>query len=173
MAGLFPEWVNRLVLIDCIPPYVLNQVRNDSFKALVAIQRLPFLLSLVFAGRNRGSVRRALAECVTDRDLITSDVVDRQYRLSRIKGTNWCLRSTFRNAGMALHLKEALLRIRQPTLMIWGEEDLIFPPAVGEELRRMIPGSTLHVLGKSGHIPMWEKPESVNPLILTFLKGSA
>jgi pimeloyl-ACP methyl ester carboxylesterase len=116
-------------------------------------------------------VKWILQECVTDKALITPEVVDRQYQFSRIKGTTWCLYSTFRNAKDAIRLKEYLPRIDRPTLLIWGEEDLLFPPSVGEALNRAIPGSELQIIEKSGHIPMWETPEKVNPLILGFLSG--
>ena len=171
VAARFPERVKKLMLIDCIPPDVLNQVRNDSFRALVAVKRFPFLLYLVFANRNRDSIRWILQECVTDKTLITPETVDRHYQLSRIQGTTWSLYSTFRNAKVALKLKEYLSRIDRPTLLIWGEEDLLFPPSVGEGLQRAIAGSTLQVIEKSGHIPMWETPDKVNPLILAFLSG--
>jgi pimeloyl-ACP methyl ester carboxylesterase len=171
VAGLFPERVDKLILIDCIPPDVLGQVRNDSFRTLVALERVPLLLYLVYANRNRDSVKWILQECVTDKALITPEVVDRQYQFSRIKGTTWCLYSTFRNAKDAIRLKEYLPRIDQPTLLIWGEDDLLFPPSVGEDLNRAIPGSKLQIVEKSGHIPMWETPEKVNPLILGFLSG--
>ena len=169
VASLFPERVDKLVLIDCIPPDVLEQVQNESFKALIALERFPLLLSLAFASRNKGSIARILQECVANAALITPGVVDRQYQLTRIEGTSWSLCSTFRNAKEALRLKECLSRIDRPTLLIWGEDDLIFPLAVGETLQRTIPGSRLQIIEKSGHIPMWEKPEKANDAILTFL----
>ncbi len=169
VAGLFPDRVEKLILIDCIPPDVLDQVRNDSFKALVAVERFPFLLYLAFANRNRDSIRWILQECVTDKTLITPKTVDRHYQLSRIRGTTWSRYSTFRNAKDAVRLKEYLSRIDRPTLLIWGEEDLLLPPSVGEGLQRAIAGSTLQVIEKSGHIPMWETPEKVNPFIVAFL----
>jgi pimeloyl-ACP methyl ester carboxylesterase len=61
--------------------------------------------------------------------------------------------------------------IHHPTLLIWGEHDLVFPPSVGDSLHRAIKGSTLHLIKRSGHIPMWETPEEVNRVILDFLKA--
>jgi pimeloyl-ACP methyl ester carboxylesterase len=171
VAGLFPERVDKLILIDCIPPDVLGQVRNDSFRSLAALERFPFLLYLVYANRNRDSVKWILQECVTDKALITPEVVDRQYGFSRMKGTTWSLYSTFRNAKDAMKLKECLSRIDRSTLLIWGEDDLLFPPSVGESLQRAIRGAKLHIIEKSGHIPMWETPEKVNPLLLAFLSA--
>lgn len=170
MAILFPEQVKRLVLIDAAPPDVLNQVRNESFLSLVWLKHLPLLPRLVIGARDRGSVRQVLEECVFDRGLITPEVLERQYQLLRIEGTTWVLCSTLENAAGALRFKDRLSDISVPTLILWGEKDLIFPVSVGEGLRHAIPGSTLRVIERSGHIPMWETPAEVNESILSFLK---
>jgi pimeloyl-ACP methyl ester carboxylesterase len=54
--------------------------------------------------------------------------------------------------------------------LIWGERDIILPPPVGEALQQAITGSKFKRIEKSGHIPMWETPDEVNPAILDFLK---
>jgi pimeloyl-ACP methyl ester carboxylesterase len=170
MAISFPERVNRLILIDCVPPDVLNQVRNDSFKTLVALKDIPFLPYLIIAGRSKKSMKWILQECVSDIHRITPEIVNRQYRLSRIKGTTWVLYSTLNHAKETTRLKDSLGLIHQPTLLIWGEKDLIFPPSVGEGLHRIIKNSKIQIIKGSGHIPMWETPEEVNEAILSFLK---
>jgi len=170
VAAVFPERVEKLILINCIPPDVLDQVRNDSFRALVAIKDIPLLPHLVIATRSRRSIKWILHECVSNIKLITPKILDRQYQLSKIKGTTWVLYSTFKNAKEAPKLKDYLSKINQPTLLLWGERDLIFPPSVGEGLHQAIKGSKFQVIGKSGHIPMWETPEKVNQAILSFLK---
>ncbi len=169
-AILFPERVDRLILIDCVPPNVLQQVKNESFRMLAAIKHIPLLPYLVMAVRNKSSIRKILLECISDAKLITPGVVNRQYRLSRIKGTTWALYSTFQHAREALKLEDRFSLIRKPTLFIWGEKDLIFPPHVGEKLHHAIAGSKFRRIEKSGHIPMWETPDEVNQAILDFLQ---
>ena len=170
MAILFPERVDRLILINGVPPDVLNSVNNDSFRTLVAIKDIPLLPYLVMAGRNRNSIKWILLECVSDIKLITPEILNRQYQLSKIKGTTWVLYSTFKHAEEALTLRDKLSLIGCPTLLIWGERDLIVPPHVGETLHQAITGSKFLKIEKSGHIPMWETPDEVNPAIFEFLK---
>jgi pimeloyl-ACP methyl ester carboxylesterase len=170
MAILFPERVDRLILINCVPPDVLQQVRNESFRTLVAIKDIPLLPYLVIAGRSKSSIRWILLECVSDIKLITPEILNRQYQLSKIKGTTWVLYSTFKHTEEALPLKDRFSLIHHPTLFIWGERDLIFPPSVGENLHGTITGSKFKRIEKSGHIPMWETPGEVNQAILDFLK---
>ncbi len=169
-AILFPERVNRLVLIDCVPPDVLRQVKNESLRTLIAIRNIPLLPYLVISARSRSSMKWVLMECISDMNLITPEVVERQYEISRIEGTTWVLYSTLKNAEQALKLKEQFSLIHQPTLFIWGEKDKVFPPEVGETLHRTLNGSTFQLIQKSGHIPMWETPDPVNQAILHFLK---
>jgi pimeloyl-ACP methyl ester carboxylesterase len=169
-AALFPERVKRVILINSVPPDVLNQVRNESFRNLVAIQDIPFLPYLVIASRNKKSIKWLLEECVSDIKLITPEVLNRQYELSRIKGTTWVLYSTFKNAKDTSKMKDYLSRIDHPTLLIWGKRDLIFPLSVGQDLHQAMRGSELHVVEEAAHIPMWETPEEVNEVILAFLK---
>jgi len=170
-AILFPQRVDRLVLIDCVPPDVLREVKNESFRMLAAIKDIPVLPYLVMAVRNKNSIRKVLLECISDIQLITPEVVNRQYQLSRIKGTTWALYSTFRHAKEALKLKDQLSLIHKLTLFIWGEKDIIFPPQLGERLHRAIADSKFLVIKKNGHIPMWETPDQVNRAILDFLQG--
>jgi pimeloyl-ACP methyl ester carboxylesterase len=170
-AALFPERVKKVILINSVPPDVLNQVRNESFRNLVAIQDIPFLPYLVIASRNKKSIKWLLEECVSDIKLITPEVLNRQYELSRIKGTTWVLYSTFKNAKDTSKMKDYPSRIDRPTLLVWGKRDLIFPLSVGQDLHQAIRGSKLHVVEEAAHIPMWETPEEVNEVILDFLKN--
>ena len=170
MAALFPKRVKRLILIDCVPPDVLAQVRNESFRTLAVVKDIPFLPYLVIASRNMNSIRRILQECLFDRRLITPALLSRQFELIRFKGSSWVLYSTLKHAKATSKMGDYLSLIDHPTLLIWGEQDLVFPPSVGESLHQAIKGSKIHLINKSGHIPMWETPEEVNRAILDFLK---
>jgi pimeloyl-ACP methyl ester carboxylesterase len=173
MAVCFPECVDRLILISSMPPDVLDQVRNDSFRTLAAIKGIPLLPYLVIASRDKNSVKRILQECVSDIKLITPEVLNRQYQLSMIRGSTWVLYSTFKNAEGALKFKDHLSHIHHPTLLLWGDRDLIFPTSVGESLHRMISNSKIQLIKRSGHISMWETPDEVNQAILFFLESSS
>jgi pimeloyl-ACP methyl ester carboxylesterase len=118
MAVVSPERVRRLVLINSAPPDVLRQVRNKWFRALVAIKDIPLLPRLIIACRARRDIKWVLQECVADPKTIPPEVVNRQYHLSKIKGTTWALYSTFKNAGKASGYKDDLGRIDRPNLLL-------------------------------------------------------
>jgi 2-hydroxy-6-oxonona-2,4-dienedioate hydrolase len=68
------------------------------------------------------------------------------------------------------NLGEELNQIRQPTLLIWGNNDTITPPFVGREFQRLIPNSELHFIDKCGHAPMMEVPDEFNHILYQFLQ---
>ena len=67
------------------------------------------------------------------------------------------------------NLGEELNQIRQPTCLIWGNNDTITPPFVGKEFQRLIPNSELHFVDKCGHAPMMEVPDEFNRILSEFL----
>jgi pimeloyl-ACP methyl ester carboxylesterase len=67
------------------------------------------------------------------------------------------------------NLGEELSTIKQPTCLIWGNNDAITPPFVGKEFHKLIPNSELHFIDKCGHAPMMEVPDEFNKLLDAFL----
>jgi 2-hydroxy-6-oxonona-2,4-dienedioate hydrolase len=67
------------------------------------------------------------------------------------------------------NLGEELSTIKQPTCLIWGNNDAITPPFVGKEFQKLIPNSELHFIDKCGHAPMMEVPEEFNRILDAFL----
>ena len=67
------------------------------------------------------------------------------------------------------NLGEELSTIKQPTCLIWGNNDAITPPFVGKEFHKLIPNSELHFVDKCGHAPMMEVPEEFNKILDAFL----
>jgi len=67
----------------------------------------------------------------------------------------------------------ALLRgLTQPTVLIWGERDLILPPAQGRWMAAHLPQAEFHFLPEVGHAPQEEAPGLVNKIIIDFLSRS-
>ena len=68
------------------------------------------------------------------------------------------------------NLGEELNQIKIPTCLIWGNNDTITPPFVGEDFHKLMPNSELHFIDKCGHAPMMEVPETFNQILQVFLK---
>jgi 2-hydroxy-6-oxonona-2,4-dienedioate hydrolase len=67
------------------------------------------------------------------------------------------------------NLGEELNQIKQPTLLIWGNNDVVTPPFVAREFNKMIPNSELYFVDKCGHAPMMEVPAEFNEILAKFL----
>lgn len=164
-----PERVDKLVLIDSIPPQVVPAVRNRLLRWFLAIRHVPLLPYLAMALRTRRMVRTVLMEAIYDDRLVTDVVVERQYQIGRIAGTARVMASTVRYADEVARYADALETLRKPTLIVWGEQDELFPVAVGSQLHASIRDSEMVVIKGSGHMPMWEKPDETNQAIVEFL----
>jgi pimeloyl-ACP methyl ester carboxylesterase len=99
----------------------------------------------------------------------TKDLVDEVYGIinNRIKAIKIIAlaKSAIRN-----NLGEELNQIKQPTLLVWGNNDNITPPFVAREFNKLIPNSELHFIDKCGHAPMMEVPDEFNIILHKFLK---
>lgn len=99
----------------------------------------------------------------------TKELVDEVYGIinNRIKAIKIIslAKSAIRN-----NLGEELNQIKQPTLLIWGNNDNITPPFVAREFNKLIPNSELHFIDKCGHAPMMEVPDEFNIILDKFLK---
>jgi pimeloyl-ACP methyl ester carboxylesterase len=62
--------------------------------------------------------------------------------------------------------------IRQPTLVLTGDDDPIVPPANSRILASLIPGSRLEVVPGGGHLMLFDSPGDVGPRVGAFLTGS-
>jgi len=98
----------------------------------------------------------------------TKELVDEVYEIvnNRLKAIKIIAlaKSAIRN-----NLGEELNQIKQPTLLIWGNNDTITPPFVAREFNKLIPNSELHFIDKCGHAPMMEVPGEFNQILHKFL----
>jgi len=60
-------------------------------------------------------------------------------------------------------------RIRVPTLILVGDEDVAVPPVHSQRLHERIAGSRLEIIPRAGHTSTVEEPSAVNGAITNFL----
>jgi len=113
-------------------------------------------------------IRQKTSLTFYDPALATEDLVNEVFeitnnRLKVIKIISLA-KSAIRN-----NLGQELNQIKLPTCLIWGNNDTITPPFVGEEFHKLIPNSELHFIDKCGHAPMMEVPEAFNEILGGFL----
>jgi 2-hydroxy-6-oxonona-2,4-dienedioate hydrolase len=117
---------------------------------------------------DREYIRNKTAFTFYDPAMATEELVDEVFEITnnRMKVIKIIAlaKSAIRN-----NLGEELKAIKQPTCLIWGNNDNVTPPFVGEEFHKLIPNSELHFIDKCGHAPMMEVPQEFNIILETFL----
>lgn len=78
-------------------------------------------------------------------------------------------RLTWRPYMHSLTLAGLLKGVATPTLLVWGQEDLIAPLSCCEQYQRAIPGATSKIIDDCGHLPEMEKPEEFAEAVGAFL----
>ncbi|MEO0469628.1 MAG: alpha/beta hydrolase [Bacteroidota bacterium] len=68
------------------------------------------------------------------------------------------------------NMREDIVNIKVPTLLIWGLNDNITPPRVAHEFDRLMPRTELHFIDQCGHAPMMERPDTFNTVLDGFLQ---
>ena len=75
--------------------------------------------------------------------------------------------------------RQEILRLNQikglavPTLVVWGENDWIIPPAHAQTAHRLIPDAQLVMLDRCGHCPSLERPDAFNLATREFLQADS
>ena len=171
MALTHPTRVAKLVLVDGLPQHVMEKLTSPSVRRALESSAPSWLVSFgntLFGGLMIESV---LQEIVHDPTLLTPAVLERSNRNRQLPGLIKPIMAVRENlplweSGFATRLGT----ITHPTLVLWGEEDRVFPIAVGEELHHTIKGSRFIRIPKAGHIPQWERPDVVNQTLITFIR---
>lgn len=86
-------------------------------------------------------------------------------------GFKRALLSTIRNGIMtgATEAYERVGRLGHSVMLIWGRGDKVVPFELNEKIRELIPQVEFQAIEGAGHIPHYERPEVVNPLLVEFL----
>ena len=167
---LYPDKVSSLVLIDSLG---LGREVHFLFKLL----SIPVIGELILRPSRSGS-KKSLGVAVYDQSLVTDELVDMAYRLACIPGTAKCLLSFIRTGSSIFGIDKEFIRpiieklptVEAPTLIIWGEQDRLFPVEHASVALKNIPDAQLEVFERCGHIPHLEHPDKFNSLVLKFLE---
>ena len=77
----------------------------------------------------------------------------------------WIRRSPLTHA-----LRPELPGLRVPTLFVWGADDRLGPPSLGEQMAEMIPDGHVVTVADAGHLVWLDQPELVSKTVLDFLR---
>jgi len=160
----FPDKVEKLVLVDPLgQSYNLPRVRRLLNARLVGGPAFRLLF-------RKSNVARILKGGIySDPDKVTDEVAEGYYRPFLTPGAIDAYRSVGRQITQ-WKLGERFKEIDVPTLIVWGEDDMITPVEDAVELNKLIPNSTLVIVSGAGHCPHEESPAQFNDTLIRFLR---
>jgi pimeloyl-ACP methyl ester carboxylesterase len=156
--------VEKLVLVGTVNN---NEPLRFSLMRLFSSPVLGDVVSPLLIGSRR--LLRKRMKRVYDRHewVLDERRVDARHFPLRASGTQRAMIRTVRGWDAERISRDAHL-IRQPTLLLWGENDIEIPLADGERLHAEIPGSRLIVFLNCGHLPHEEYPEAFTKVVAGF-----
>jgi pimeloyl-ACP methyl ester carboxylesterase len=161
-----PERLNALILVDA------GGFRNEKPPAEIPlafkILRYPIGRAFLRNIDNRFLIREGLRTDVYDKALITPEFVDRWAEFQRAPGHRAILMSV-NLGGQTADLAALLGTIKVPTLILWGEADVLLEPASAHKFAAAIPGAKLITYPQVGHLPQIEIPARSAAAVAEFL----
>ena len=161
----YPERVDKLILID--PAGAKSIALTPMLKAA----KLPFVAEAVLSLVGSERLVENAAKDFFDPALVEHFKI--QYKVQmEYKGFKRAILSSIRNGMLDSHIDiyQALGKMDKQILLFWGRCDNTVPFEHSEILRKVIHNLEFHVIEGCGHIPHYEKPDIVNPILLEFLK---
>ncbi|MCX7860597.1 MAG: alpha/beta hydrolase [Chloroflexus sp.] len=166
---LHPQRVERLVIADSEGfmqlPLFMRKGGTLPFlgEAITSLAAFPFVVKMQLRAAFANPDRYITPELVARGQQTLSDPAIRRtmVSLSRFYDAN-----DLRGSGLWPRLAE----ITQPTLIIWGKDDHLFPVRCAAEAHRALPHARLEIIPNCGHFPMIEAADRFHQLVLEFLQ---
>jgi pimeloyl-ACP methyl ester carboxylesterase len=157
-----PERVHRLCLIDPAG----FPTKSLALSSLIA---LPFLGERLMDLFGERFLISSLADDLYGLDRYPQYIDIAQQQMS-YEGFRRALLSTVRNDVLG-DLSQVYARVGgqgRPVLLIWGLHDRIIPIEISERVLQAMPRAEFHAIDGAGHVPHYERPEIVNPILIRF-----
>jgi len=166
-AGMYPQDVDRLILVDAAG--ILHKhaySRTVAAKWINIVQRISY-----WAGPNLNGYASMVLEAIEE-----FMPVDMQQAIKSPEIRQMILRSNaIPISGVAMITEDfsgVMKKVQSPTLIIWGEYDLVAPVRTGKILQANLNKAYLRVLANAGHSSMADRPIEFNQLMMNHLQQS-
>ncbi|CAL9231102.1 unnamed protein product [Arabidopsis halleri] len=164
MAKMFPEKVEKVVLASS----GVNMRRSDN-EAFIArakchgIKEVMLPASATDLRRTSGMVSSKRLDYVPD--FVLNDFCQKMYSEKREEKAE-----LLEGLSIGKDDKTNVSPIQQDVMLIWGEQDQVFPLKMAHDLKEMLGSkTTLKIIQKTSHIPQMEKSKEFNGIVMSFL----
>ena len=162
-----PERVKKIALLDAAGFQREGKLNNIGFRLALN----PFTSKITEYITPKSIVKKSIENVYGDVSRISEGTVDRYYDLLLRKGN----RSGFvKILGKLTNLEDLspkIAKIKQPTLIIWGDKDNLIPVENANRFHELILQSELKIYEGVGHVPMEEIPVETAQRFMDFLEN--
>ena len=125
---------------------------------------------------SRAGARRVEQSLYADQGFVTDARVEYGYRIATRPHGARVMLDLARNLGTIRGVRHewreellaAVVAREVPTLVVWGDRDLILPAAHLEAARNLLPYARFHLFERTGHMPQVERAEEFGKLLADF-----
>jgi pimeloyl-ACP methyl ester carboxylesterase len=157
MACLAPEALGRLVLIDALGLWIEDCPIPDLFSFL------PFeFAEHLFLDSSQGEALLTRGTDFSDPAAMQDFLVANSRRL----GTASKMLFPIPNRRVS----KRLYRLSTETLVVWGEDDKLVPPAYAGRWKELLPNASVRFIAGAGHMVPYEQPEELARAVGDFLR---
>ena len=165
IADRFPDRVGKLVIVDS-PGHVYTL---DDYHAMLDRIGLDSITEMVVPDDMRG-VKRLMKLAYHRPPPVPSFVARDVYANLFVQHKAEKVRLLDNLIARADPARRPDYNPTQPTLIVWGEHDILFPLALAHRLADAIgPLAQVHVVPSANHAPNMERPENFNRAVRAFL----
>jgi len=142
----------------------------------VKLLKFPGLGEFVFGGLGLFGTGSILQSMFNDFHNPSQQALDefatRYLEQMKYRGFRRAILSTLRNRMLDedLDLFRRMGASEKPVLLVWGKMDQTVPFRHHETFRKLVPQTEFHAIEDAAHISHFEKPDLVNPILVSFLK---
>ncbi len=160
LAAKSPDAVSKLVLI-APGGFSINGVTETPAD-------VPLMVKLYLTKAPEAGVKQATAALFADPAKLSPERVKTVLDMMTWPGNGEAFAA--RAAAFTLPAPEQdLASVSAPTLIIWGDKDVMVPPEHGEKFTAVMPNAALKIYKDIGHVPHEEAPQRVSADIRAFL----
>lgn len=153
LAADHPDRVDQLVLVDAA-----------GFKAMFEGQS-----PVNFYPTTQAEMRNLLDSVRLDPAARTSAAVSEALAASIASGDARAAAAVGKGMFASRRLEDVADQITAPTLVIWGAQDRLFPPAIADLVTGHIQGSRKVLIPNASHFPQLDNPTAFNTAVVEFL----
>lgn len=152
-AEKYPDLVKRIILLDPVTPSSFNTKGKEVLDKL----------------KNRVvSIKKRIKENGNGKTVTPITLATDQFKYEGVGRSIFSAVANLRSLDLATAYEKYSLQ-NKPTLLVWGSEDDVIPVAENVTVREIIVHTQYHQIDGAGHMPHYEKPDIVNPILLNFL----